>query len=164
MARFYAINAPDVSAEVFDLEVIAVNLINGHYHSLRDVACQVWMGLMAGHSIEGVTDILARGYPDKADAVAADVEKLVAALEAAQLIVRTSARPEAATAGIDFSLCGSYAAPVLESYTDMQELLLIDPIHEVDILAGWPHKPDDAKAVETTSASSEPKSGNEGPD
>jgi hypothetical protein len=33
---------------------------------------------------------------------------------------------------------GSWAEPVLDKYTDMQELLLLDPIHEVDD-AGWPH-------------------------
>ena len=30
-----------------------------------------------------------------------------------------------------------YAAPKLSTYTDMQELLLLDPIHEVDE-SGWP--------------------------
>jgi len=31
-----------------------------------------------------------------------------------------------------------FALPVLHKYTDMQELLLIDPIHEVDE-TGWPN-------------------------
>ena len=30
-----------------------------------------------------------------------------------------------------------YSPPVLNSYTDMEELLLLDPIHDVD-QAGWP--------------------------
>ncbi len=30
-----------------------------------------------------------------------------------------------------------YAPPALETYTDMQELLLLDPIHDVDE-TGWP--------------------------
>jgi hypothetical protein len=29
--------------------------------------------------------------------------------------------------------------PVLERYTDMQELLFLDPIHDVDE-SGWPHR------------------------
>ncbi len=33
---------------------------------------------------------------------------------------------------------GDYVAPVLESFTDMQDLILLDPIHEVDA-AGWPN-------------------------
>ena len=36
----------------------------------------------------------------------------------------------------------SFEAPILHKYTDMQDLLLLDPIHEVDE-AGWPSvKPD----------------------
>ncbi len=31
----------------------------------------------------------------------------------------------------------AFEAPVLESYSDMQDLLLLDPIHDVDD-AGWP--------------------------
>jgi len=30
-----------------------------------------------------------------------------------------------------------FSAPVLNAYTDMEELLLLDPIHDVD-QAGWP--------------------------
>jgi len=32
-----------------------------------------------------------------------------------------------------------FVLPVLERYTDMQELLLIDPIHDVDE-TGWPRR------------------------
>jgi len=31
-----------------------------------------------------------------------------------------------------------FAPPVLEVYTDMQDLLLLDPIHDVDETVGWP--------------------------
>ena len=33
-----------------------------------------------------------------------------------------------------------FTNPVLEKFTDMAELLLLDPIHEVDD-SGWPNKP-----------------------
>ena len=33
-----------------------------------------------------------------------------------------------------------YVPPQIERFTDMQELLLLDPIHEVDD-TGWPHTP-----------------------
>jgi hypothetical protein len=33
---------------------------------------------------------------------------------------------------------GAFGPPRLQKFTDMQELLLLDPIHEVDE-AGWPH-------------------------
>ena len=33
----------------------------------------------------------------------------------------------------------SFQVPVLEKFSDMEELLLLDPIHEVEE-SGWPHK------------------------
>ena len=35
-----------------------------------------------------------------------------------------------------------YVAPTLQKYSDMQDLLLIDPVHEVDE-TGWPNRPAD---------------------
>ncbi len=32
-----------------------------------------------------------------------------------------------------------FADPQLHTYTDMQEFMLVDPLHEVDEAAGWPH-------------------------
>ena len=32
----------------------------------------------------------------------------------------------------------AFVVPTLEKYTDMEALLLADPIHEVDEAAGWP--------------------------
>ena len=36
-----------------------------------------------------------------------------------------------------------FEMPTLEKYTDMQDLVLIDPVHQVDE-AGWPRRPDAA--------------------
>jgi hypothetical protein len=32
-----------------------------------------------------------------------------------------------------------FTPPVLGVYTDMQEFMLVDPVHQVDEAAGWPH-------------------------
>ena len=40
-----------------------------------------------------------------------------------------------------------FEAPSLEKYTDMQDLVLLDPVHEVD-QTGWPRQqPDDEAAL-----------------
>jgi hypothetical protein len=36
----------------------------------------------------------------------------------------------------------SFRAPRLEKHTDMQDLILLDPVHEVDPQRGWPHVPE----------------------
>ena len=42
MPASYRLNEPDVSAEVFDEEVLAIDLKTGHYHSLRESGVFLW--------------------------------------------------------------------------------------------------------------------------
>ena len=49
----------------------------------------------------------------------------------------------------------AWQAPLLQKFTDMQALLLLDPIHEVDS-AGWPQpKPEEQELAQVPSAKSE---------
>jgi hypothetical protein len=141
MYTCYQLNQPDVSAEVFDSEVLAINLTTGHYHSLRESAVILWDLLMEGHSPDAVAQALAAKHPDAGPVVVEDAHAFISELAAASLIVETSCDGSPPPLpDLPPSPEGTYAKPVIESYTDMQELLLIDPIHEVDVHAGWPQK------------------------
>lgn len=84
---------------------------------------------------------MARQYDGPADAIAAGVQQLVAELQAEDLIV-PAAQPAAAALSPLAPENGQrprFQPPVLEKFTDMADLLLLDPIHEVDEMGGWPH-------------------------
>ena len=36
-----------------------------------------------------------------------------------------------------------FSAPVVETFADLQDLIVLDPVHEVDATAGWPNRPTD---------------------
>jgi len=40
---------------------------------------------------------------------------------------------------LDFDTIATYLPPIVEKYTDMQDLLMLDPIHDIDE-TGWPNK------------------------
>jgi hypothetical protein len=63
------------------------------------------------------------------------VQALLKDLAAEDLISPTESAGSAATPGPGTR--APYAAPTLQKHTDMQDLLLLDPIHEVDE-TGWP--------------------------
>jgi hypothetical protein len=70
---------------------------------------------------------------------------LIRALEAEQLIAHCSAAESGSSMAT--ALAGeepmahqeSYQAPVFERFTDMGDLLLLDPVHEAEDEKGWPH-------------------------
>lgn len=72
------------------------------------------------------------------------VTRFIAELARLNLIVPAELTADL-TAEIEVPASDEFQPPALESYTDMQDLLLLDPIHEVDEM-GWPQKAPDARA------------------
>jgi hypothetical protein len=131
----YRINEPMVVNEVFDGEAIIINLDTGNYYSLLGTATYIWEALAAGHDIlmvSAVLSSLAQGIDAQTDVTAfVDhllTEGLVIGDEGAT--VRAPLKPPPA----------SYESPQLSKFTDLQTLLLLDPIHEVEE-EGWPRAP-----------------------
>lgn len=140
-AERFKINRPKVIAELFDDEVVVINFDTGSYYSLTSAAADIWTSLAAGAAIGEIADAVAARYTASRTEIEAAIESLVAELSAENLIVADAEKKNGAVA---VQTAGSAAEkrcfdfPRLEKYTDMQELILLDPIHEVDE-AGWPN-------------------------
>ena len=136
----YRVNQPAVIAEVIDDEAIVVNLDSGAYYSLRGSACAIWEMLAQQMAVPAVVQSLAQHYTGSPEAIQSGVDSLVADLLNEQLLVPADGEPDS-THQPAFPTNGErppFETPVLEKYTDMAELLLLDPIHDVDA-TGWPH-------------------------
>jgi hypothetical protein len=89
---------------------------------------------------ELVAAVAAR-FDDSAAEIEAHVLRFLAELRDEDLLVETDAagQPPAANGRPPSE---AFQPPVLEKYTDMQDLVVLDPVHEVDAV-GWPQpKPD----------------------
>lgn len=129
--------SPNVSARSFGDEVIAANFVKGVYYSLLGPAAQIWEGLMAGVPLERVVaevSALSEAAPQE---FANAADGLILALTAEELIVPVSG-VEAGDWTPSVGLDGAYGLPTLERFTDMEDLLLLDPVHDVEEM-GWPH-------------------------
>jgi hypothetical protein len=139
MDSAFRVNSPPITHQTIDGEVVLVNLATGCYYSLRGTAAALWSWLEAGHSLCGLINRLAEHCRIDAAALEPSVRAWVQELEAEGIVQPVAAAPP--TAGAEAPAAPApleYAAPVLEKFTDMRELLLLDPIHEVTEL-GWPH-------------------------
>ena len=127
----------NVSARSFGDEVIAANFVRGVYYSLLGPAAQIWEGLVAGVPLDRVVAEVSALSDAEPAAFAAASSSLVEALLAEGLLVEgpaAEAKPWQAVAGSE----GRYGLPSLERFTDMEDLLLLDPVHDVEEM-GWPH-------------------------
>ncbi|MBA4096246.1 MAG: hypothetical protein C0484_05675 [Rhodospirillum sp.] len=127
----------NVSARSFGDEVIAANFVRGVYYSLLGPAAQIWEGLVAGVPLDRVVAEVSALSDAEPAAFAAATTSLVEALLAEGLLVEGPPAEEKAWQAVAGSE-GQYGLPTLERFTDMEDLLLLDPVHDVEEM-GWPH-------------------------
>lgn len=132
MSRALRPQRPDVIDEEFEGEAVLVQLGTGCYYALNPSASVVWRAFADGRSPGAVADGLAVAR----DELAAFVSELVAE----QLLHEADAD---AGPPQDLALPDGADAPSLQRFTDMQDLLMLDPIHDINLDGdGWPVVPE----------------------
>jgi hypothetical protein len=141
---YFSIRRPDVVHETIDGETVIVNLENGIYYSLRESAVDVWGLIEAGANLDEITSVMTDRYEGSAEVMREAVTELLLSLQREGLVeVSSTKRPGSQTSpAAQAGKKRKFEVPLLEKYSDMQQLLLLDPVHEVDE-EGWPHKAED---------------------
>ncbi|MEO9965295.1 MAG: PqqD family protein [Reichenbachiella sp.] len=135
-------NRPTVSSELFEDEAVIVNLENGNYYSYSGSGIDIWKFLKEGIDRPALNKIFTEKYNFESTA-AEEFDKMVDELLTEGLLIEQEG---AATkpANVTFRH-EAFVTPALNKFTDMQDLLLLDPIHDVDA-TGWPmQKEEDAE-------------------
>ncbi|MCB0117275.1 MAG: PqqD family protein [Caldilineaceae bacterium] len=135
----YRINTPRIISESIDDETIIIDFDSGAYFSARGVANRIWQWVEVGADLPQMIEGIAAEYDGDPSLMKASLSDFVEDLLARQLIVSAggSSLPSSVVLPHDTAPT-PFSAPVLEVYTDMQDLLLLDPIHDVGE-QGWPH-------------------------
>jgi hypothetical protein len=136
--QHFAFNQPFVVSELIDGEAVIMNLKSGNYYSARHTGALVWAWLEQGLTLGGMATALTGIYGGEEAAYSPDVTTFINNLIEQGLIVPTET-VAAASPAVDEGMNPpkAYKPPVLEVYADMQDLLLLDPIHDIDEV-GWP--------------------------
>ena len=139
----YKINASKVAQETIDGEVVIIHLDRGHYYSLLKTGAEIWSGIERGETTSHIVTELLQSYTGDRTEVEQAVTDLLSQLQQEELIVPDTAVRDISTEESEATFEGAsdkpaFEPPILEKYTDMEDLLLLDPIHEVDG-SGWPH-------------------------
>jgi hypothetical protein len=122
------INSGEVASKVVDGEAILINLSNGMYYSLAGTGALVWALLAAGQADERICEELEQRTGVDHFTAVADLRRLLDELSAEGLIVTADASTAAAVSEVgDLPAVASYSTPELEKYSDMSDLLALDP-------------------------------------
>lgn len=141
-AQGFRIDPGKVVHEAIDGEVILIHLGTGNYYSLDGAGAEIWELLGRYGSTPEIAEELAHRHGERPEALVSAVDGLIDELAAEGLleVAVTPASSSGAETRVEASANGSgFERPVLTRYTDMQDFLLVDPIHEVAD-SGWPNR------------------------
>jgi len=139
-----AINQGRVIHETIDGEVIVIHLESGNYYSLRGSGSWIWQLLQDRTTVDQLVDRLVEGGTTPPEAVETAVRRFVEELLSEDLLTeadRDGAGPTELAPAHAGGTNGEFVEPKLEKYTDMRDLVRLDPVHEVGS-EGWPNRAD----------------------
>ncbi len=139
----YALASTEIVSDVIDGETVLVDLASGSYFTANATGGAIWSLAVAGLSRDEIVARVGAAFEGSGDAVRSGCDAFLERLCAERLLI-----PHAAAVPSTGAVAGGgpptpvaatpFLEPVLTKYTDMEDLLSLDPIHEVDEL-GWPH-------------------------
>ncbi len=138
----FKVNEPKVVHDTMDGEVILIHMDSGNYYSIDPVGADIWDLIKSGRTMQQIIDNFYLRYEGGAEEVSNNLVTFIEQLIKEELVIAdtiiglTEDESPAGDAVLQEKI--PFTAPKLEIYSDMQDLLLLDPIHEVDA-QGWPN-------------------------
>lgn len=139
----FKVNRPNVVSETIDEEVVIVNLSTGNYYSLTKAGADLWTLIEANATLQEAVEWLGFHYEGELIEIETSATQLFEQLQQDGLILPVQSNELGEIKKLDIKRPQSLAKPKfevpdLQKYTDMDDLLLLDPIHDVDE-SGWPN-------------------------
>jgi len=134
----YKIQKSGVTHDNFDGEIVALNLVEGKYYNMEGTASFIWQCLDISMQTSSIIDQLSGLDENNLDELSSAVHTFLEQLETEGLVYQSTDLDET-THLTKVKLPEKYAKPVLNVFTDMQEVIALDPIHDVSE-KGWPHQ------------------------
>ena len=130
----YKVNSPGVIHDEIDSEVVIVDLNIGHYFRINKASSQLWNLIIKGNTISQILT-----YCENRSELQIDIEEIVQNLLNLQIICKADEQSNPITELPKWK----YTKFEIEKFTDLEDILGLDPIHEVDEEKGWPNKQND---------------------
>ncbi len=136
-SKTYRVVSQKIVWESFDDELVVINLDSGKYYSLNCAAGVIWRTMEAERTPSETIQWLfaGSGTPESASQILEFWKNLVDEGLIAEIPEPNAPQPASEIPPPP----QSWVPPAMTAYSDMSDLFILDPIHDVDE-AGWPSR------------------------
>lgn len=135
--KVYRVASTNLYGRNFGDEVLIVDTGSGRYFSLRGCAVDIWSLIESGATVNHIIAELGGRYDGAPEEIGAAVHRCLGDLLVNDLVREAEAGSGGNPVSSGSTPRRSLTAPVVERFNDMENLLLLDPIHSVSDM-GWP--------------------------
>lgn len=126
----YTVASKDIVFESFDGEAVVLDLSTGKYFGFSDSGSGVWQALSSGVGVQAIVE---------ASAIeAADLEGFISRLLEFGLLAPADTPGQPMPNDIVSALAAAREPLSVDVHDDLADLIVVDPIHEVEEPLGWP--------------------------
>ena len=138
--KAYQLDSTNVATEIFDNEAVLINIPQGKYYSVRgNTGIRILEILQEPISLDNILATIQNEFELADDGSSVTkIKEFINQLENENVVILVTETIEFKIAGTDFKL--PYEKTELEIFDDMQELIMLDPVHDVESFKGWPQK------------------------
>ena len=132
----FKLNEEKMFYDMAEGQAIVINFTTGMYYGTSSLGSAVLDALLAGASKEAVLAAV-KALPGCPEDIDAKMDAFIAALLEKEVVVVDDAAGND-TAAIDASSLTDGFALTVDEFTEVQDLIMADPVHDVDVEQGWP--------------------------
>ena len=140
MATAFVANSPEIAVESFEDGTVMINFLTGRYFWLNPLGDLIWLSLGDGATAAEISASIKSyglsGTPEAAE-LTAQIEHFLDLLREHRLVAERLGERTAFTAPAVPHLT-AYERPDVQVFDDLADLILLDPVHDVNEQFGWP--------------------------
>ncbi len=133
----YKLNEEKMFFDVADGQAIAINYVTGIYYGSSSLGSWVLDKVVNGGKVE---DILAniQSLPNCPENMKEELDNFISQLKEKEIIIESEESTDAGKDAISEEALSDGFVLNLEEFDEVQDLILADPVHDVDVEQGWP--------------------------
>jgi len=148
MDRVYSIDVAEVVSDIIDGEAVMLHRLSGDYFSTAGIGCLIWQWIGEGQSRSRIVNRVKASFVGDPAEIERSVDSFLDELIIHKLVCETANGIEssAATSMAAEASPQAFVPPVLHVYSDIRDMMILDPVHDLSEEAHWPKGPrtDDA--------------------
>jgi len=131
----YKLNEEKMFYDMAEGQAIVINFTTGMYYGTSSLGSAVLDALLAGTAAEEVCKAI-QALPGCPADMAAQLDTFIGLLLEKEIIIPAAGTGAACT--IDAASLADGFKLTVDEFAEVQDLILADPVHDVDVEQGWP--------------------------